>query len=62
MPAPGRLETQMLTEPSYFDFLMKHRCDRRARVPLAQAAGVLPERKRIVRPRRAERALDGHAA
>ena len=30
-------------EPSYFDFLMKNRGLRGARVPFAQAAGVLPE-------------------
>ena len=29
-------------EPSYFDFLMKHRSARRARAPFAQRVGVTP--------------------
>lgn len=32
----------VIAEPSYFDFLMQHRC-RRCRIPFAQAAGFLPE-------------------
>jgi hypothetical protein len=46
----------MLTsEPSYFDFLMKRRPLRRTRVPLAQAAGAMPDLKRHPRTRRPER-------
>lgn len=49
-----QMETQMLTsEPSYFDFLMKNRSLRGARVPFAQAAGVLPELAHAVRVMRA---------
>jgi hypothetical protein len=44
-------------EPSYFDFLMKHRCPRRTRVPFAQAVGVMPELGRVVRLRASDRAL-----
>ncbi len=44
-------------EPSYFDFLMKHRCHRRVRVPFAQAVGVMPELSRVVRLRVSDRAL-----
>jgi hypothetical protein len=44
-------------EPSYFDFLMKHRCPRRIRVPFAQAVGVMPELGPVVRFRVSDRAL-----
>ncbi len=48
------MERQMLTsEPSYFNFLMKSRGLRRARVPFVQAAGVLPDLARAVRVTRA---------
>ncbi len=40
-------------EPSYFDFLMRNRGLRGARVPFAQAAGVLPELASAVRIARA---------
>jgi hypothetical protein len=44
------MERQMLTsEPSYFNFLMKNNGLRGARVPFAQAAGILPELARAVR-------------
>ena len=37
------METQMLDrQPTYFEFLMKNRSLRGARVPFAQAAGLLP--------------------
>lgn len=53
-----RWERQMITaEPSYFDFLMKHRCPRRTRVPFAQAVGVMPELTRVVRLRVSDRGL-----
>jgi hypothetical protein len=46
----------MLTaEPSYFNFLMEHRCVRRVRVPFAQAVGVMPNFPRAVRSRRWQR-------
>jgi hypothetical protein len=52
------LERQMLTaEPSYFNFLMGHRCMRRARVPFAQAAGLVPDLTSVLRTRRLQRAL-----
>ncbi len=61
------METKMLIgEPSYFDFLMKNRGLRGARVPFVQAAGVLPELACAVRVTRASgRAAanaPGHAA
>jgi hypothetical protein len=38
------VERQMFTaEPSYFKFLMEHRCARRARFPFVLAVGVMPE-------------------
>jgi hypothetical protein len=40
-------------EPSYFNFLMKNRGLRGARVPFAQATGVLPELAHDVRVTRA---------
>lgn len=40
-------------EPSYFNFLMKNRGLRGARVPFAQAAGVLPELARAAHVTRA---------
>ena len=39
-------------EPSYFDFLMKHSCVRRGRVPFAEAVGVMPELSRVESSRR----------
>jgi hypothetical protein len=46
-------------EPSYFDFLMKHRTPRRTRVPFAQAVGVVPEPEltRVVRLPASQQAL-----
>jgi hypothetical protein len=43
----------LTTEPSYFNFLMKNRSLRGARVPFAQAAGVRPELSREARVTRA---------
>jgi hypothetical protein len=40
-------------QPSYFEFLMKNRALRGARVPFAQAAGVVPALAHIVRVTRA---------
>jgi hypothetical protein len=38
------MERQMpAAEPSYFDFLMKHRSARRTRAPFAQRVGVTPD-------------------
>ena len=37
--------------PSYFDFLMKHRCSRRPRVPFAQAVGIMPDFAHVLRSR-----------
>jgi hypothetical protein len=42
-------------EPSYFNFLMEHRCVRRVRVPFAQAVGVMPDLPRAERSRRWQR-------
>ena len=42
-------------EPSYFNFLMEHRCVRRVRVPFAQAAGVIPDLPRALGSRRWQR-------
>jgi hypothetical protein len=42
-------------EPSYFNFLMEHRSGRRVRVPLAQAAGFMPEAASAERSRRSQR-------
>jgi hypothetical protein len=39
------------TEPSYFNFLMEHRCARRVRVPFMQAAGAMPEATYVERSR-----------
>ncbi len=44
-------------QSTYFDFLMKHRCPRRIRVPFAQAVGVMPELMPVVRLRVSDRAL-----
>jgi hypothetical protein len=50
------VERQMFTaEPSYFNFLMEHRCARRARFPFGQAAGAMPELPCGERPRRPQR-------
>ncbi len=43
------------TEPSYFNFLMEHRCGRRVRVPFARAAGLMPEVACAERARRSQR-------
>jgi hypothetical protein len=50
------VERQMFTaEPSYFNFLMGHRCVRRARVPFTQAVGVMPEVTCVERSRWSQR-------
>jgi hypothetical protein len=57
------MERQMFTgEPSYFDFLMKNRGLRGARVPFVQAAGVLPELACAVRVMRASGRIATSAA
>ncbi len=45
------------TEPSYFNFLMEHRCARRVRVPIRQAVGIMPGLTRATRSRRLQRVL-----
>jgi hypothetical protein len=43
----------MIAEPSYFNFLMEHRCHlRRGAVPFAQTYGVMPELGYAVRRHR----------
>jgi hypothetical protein len=42
-------------KPSYFNFLMEHRCGCRVRVPFAQAVGVMPELTCVERSRRSQR-------
>jgi len=43
----------MIAEPSYFNFLMAHRCRlRRGAAPLAQTFGVMPELGYAARRRR----------
>jgi hypothetical protein len=43
----------MIAEPSYFNFLMEHRCRfRRGAAPSAQTFGVMPELGYAVRRRR----------
>jgi hypothetical protein len=56
---PLMLERQMFTaEPSYFNFLMEHRCVRRARVPFAKAVGLIPELTSVVRARWPQRSSE----
>jgi hypothetical protein len=51
---PLMLERQMFTaEPSYFNFLMEHRCMRR--VPFTRAVGLIPDLTSVVRARRPQR-------
>jgi hypothetical protein len=42
-------------EPSYYNFLMEHRCLRRSRVPFAQAVGLIPDLTSVMRARRPQR-------
>jgi hypothetical protein len=43
----------MIAEPSYFNFLMEHRCRlRRGAAPFAPSSGVMPELGYAVRRRR----------
>ena len=42
-------------EPSYYSFLMEHRCARRIRVPFAQAVGLIPDLMSVRRARRPQR-------
>ncbi len=41
--------SELTSEPSYFNFLMKNRGVSRNHVPFAQAVGVLPELARTIR-------------
>jgi len=45
------ITSELTSESSYFNFLMKNRSIRRTPVPFAQAVGVLPELARVARLR-----------
>jgi hypothetical protein len=57
------METQMLDrQPTYFEFLMKNRGLRGARVPFAQATGLLPALAHTIRVTQASAQLAVDAA